>query len=66
MKYIDRIREITMTDYKDKPTKWDMECIIENLLFYIEDLEEKIKDAENNDDDIDPYELYGVSRKDFY
>lgn len=65
MKYIDKIREITMTDYKNKPSKWDMECIIETLVLYIDDLEEKIKDLENNDDNIDPYEMYGMSREDF-
>lgn len=69
------ITDITMVDYEAKLNYVPSENIIniiDDLLYEIHRLEEKIEDMENDIEEnyelkpFDPYEEYGVSERDFY
>jgi phage host-nuclease inhibitor protein Gam len=74
-KTIKRAEEATCTDYdllgNFIPVE-NMITIIEDLLLEIDRLEEKMKDTQNDIENnyelknVNPYEEYGVSEKDFY
>lgn len=76
LKNLEKIREITITDYKVDENGCmsgkDMACIIDDLLHEIERLEEAKEDSERYYQDNwkpayrNDYEYYGVNPKDFY
>ena len=69
---IDQINKYTVKNYTEHDiiSVMDLVCIIEDLLGECESLEEKIEDMEDNIRDnykpISPYEMYGVSERDFH
>lgn len=71
-KTLKSISDITKTIYTNPISEDDAISIIEELVSEIEHKEEEISglqnDIENNyeEKNFDPYEEYGVSRKDFY
>ena len=74
----DRISNATSTDYGAKKLddeyyyidEYDIESMFEDMFCEINDLEEKIENMEENIRDnyrpISPYEMYGMSERDFY
>ena len=71
---IKEIEELTMTDYDAKLGyihSDNLESMIDDLLYEIHNLQDKVRDLENDIENnyeakkFDPYEEYGVSRKDF-
>jgi septation ring formation regulator EzrA len=74
----DRISNATSTDYGAKKIddeyyyfdEYAIESMFEDLFCEIDSLEEKIEDMEDNIRDnyrpISPYEMYGVSERDFH
>ena len=77
-KIYDRISDLTSTDYGAKILdeeyyyidEYGVESMFEDLFCEIDSLEEKIEDMEDNIRDnyrpISPYEMYGVSERDFH
>lgn len=62
----DKISKITSTEYKELE---DIECLIEDLIYYYEHLEEEFEDykeyVKENYNMKSPYETYGISKEDF-
>ena len=77
-KIYERISDLTSTDYGAKTLdeeyvyldEYGIESMFEDLFGEIDSLEEKIEDMEENIRDnyrpISPYEMYGVSERDFH
>ena len=63
----EKISKITSTEYKELG---DIECLIEDLIYYYEHLEEEFEDykeyVKENYNMKSPYEIYGISKEDFY
>ena len=72
---LERIEKMTMTDYEAEGNFLPVDSIndiIEDLLYEIDRLQEKISDMEQDIEEnyeakkFNPYTEYGVSEKDFY
>lgn len=72
---INKVSDITSTDYELLGNFVPVDsliCIIDDLLYEIDHLQEKYKDLEKDIEEnyelkpFNPYEEYGVSEKDFY
>lgn len=75
LEFINKAEKLTCTDYEllgDFIPVESMIGVIEDLLLEIDRLEEKIEDLEQNIENnyelknVNPYEEYGVSERDFY
>ena len=73
LEYLERTENKLGTDYERKGNYIELNsllCMIRDLLWEIDNLEEKLEDTESyyrdNYEPVSPYKMYGVSESDFH